>query len=74
MHAGSRNGFITNAKLIFKAGSSSGDYHGQMNSVNFEKWSNEKLLPNLPAKTIVIKWTMLPTSVPKLTRHRQKTL
>lgn len=54
LHAGTRNGFIPNAKLVFKAGLSSGDYHGQMNSVNFEKWINEKLLPNLPAKSIVI--------------------
>ena len=44
--------FISNTKLISKAGSSSGDYHRQMNSFNFEKSVIEKLLPNLPAKSI----------------------
>ena len=42
LHAGSRNGFIHNSKLIFKDGLSSGDSHREMNSVNFEKkWFNE---------------------------------
>lgn len=33
----SRSGFLPNAKVLFKAGLPSGDYHGQMNSVHTEQ-------------------------------------
>jgi hypothetical protein len=32
------SGFVPNAQLVFKAVCIMGDYHGQMNSANFEKW------------------------------------
>jgi hypothetical protein len=35
LHVGSIIGFLQNAELIYKAGNSTGDYHGQMNHVNF---------------------------------------
>lgn len=54
VHAGSTNGFIPNAQLVYTAGSASGDYHGQMNHINFEKWVNEKLLPNLPEQSVIV--------------------
>ncbi|CAH2099013.1 unnamed protein product [Euphydryas editha] len=54
VHVGSRSGFLDGAKLLFKAGTVTGDYHGQMNSVNFEKWVNEMLLPNLPSNSVVV--------------------
>jgi transposase len=54
VHAGSRAGFLQGAELIYKAGSVSGDYHGQMNSINFEKWVTEKLLANLPPCSVVV--------------------
>ena len=47
VHAGGEGGFVKDAALIFKARSTTGDYHGQMNALNFEKWINEKLLPNI---------------------------
>ncbi|KDR23778.1 hypothetical protein L798_11352 [Zootermopsis nevadensis] len=31
-----------------------GDYHGQMNSTNFEKWVREKMLQNLPPSSVVV--------------------
>jgi hypothetical protein len=37
VHISSKNRFLESAELIFKAGTASGDYHGQMNSINFEK-------------------------------------
>ena len=37
VHAGSENGFINGAQLLFKAKSSSGDYHSEMNGQNFLK-------------------------------------
>src|SRR5258705_586897 len=54
VHAGSSAGFIKGAGLIYKAGTSSGDYHGQMNAVNFVKLLEEKLLPNLPQKSVIV--------------------
>src|SRR5258705_10476650 len=54
LYAGSSTGFVPNAKLVFKAGCSSGDYHGQMNSTNFGKWLEEKLLPNLSHKSVIV--------------------
>lgn len=54
VHAGSKSGFITGAQLIFKAGLSKGDYHGQMNAINFERWLTNKLLPNLPKESVII--------------------
>jgi hypothetical protein len=43
------NGFLHNAQLIYKAGSAK----GQMNAANFEKWAVEKLIPNLPAQSVI---------------------
>ena len=54
VHAGSRQGFIDGACLMFKAKSSSGDYHSEMNSTNFFKWVKEKLVPNLPANSVLV--------------------
>lgn len=52
--AGSKDGFLEGAMLIFRAGKAKGDYHGQMNGVNFEKWVEEKLLVNLPEKSVIV--------------------
>lgn len=54
VHAGSKDGFVNNAGLVFKAGQSSGDYHGQMNRENFTKWLDEKLLPNIPPNSVIV--------------------
>ncbi|GLG95894.1 Uncharacterized protein GBIM_02761 [Gryllus bimaculatus] len=54
VHAGGNNGFINGAELIFKADSASGDYHGQMNPENFEKWVREKLLENLASNAVIV--------------------
>jgi hypothetical protein len=54
VYISSKNGFLVGAELILKAGTASGDYHGQMNSVNFEKWLNEKVIPNLPLNSVVV--------------------
>jgi hypothetical protein len=32
LHAGSKNGWINEGELVFKANKSSGDYHSEMNS------------------------------------------
>lgn len=54
VHAGFEEGFIPNALLIFKAGTKSGDYHDNMNFVNYEKWLTTQLLPNLPPSSVIV--------------------
>lgn len=54
IHAGGSMGFIPGCLQIFKSGSTSGDYHDEMNSVNYEKWITEKLIPNLPPNSVVV--------------------
>lgn len=51
---GSKKGFLKEAQLQFWAKSSQGDYHGQMNCANFEKWFQEKVLVNLPPHSVIV--------------------
>lgn len=53
LHAGTKNGFIPGAALIFKA-KNTGDYHDQMNSDSFEKWWTTQLIPNIPPSSIIV--------------------
>jgi predicted HTH transcriptional regulator len=39
---------------MFKSGRKTGDYHHEMNSGNFEKWIQEKLIPKLPPITVIV--------------------
>ena len=50
VHAGTKDGFIPNAKDVSKGKNASAD----MNHENFEKWVDENLLPNLPENSVVI--------------------
>jgi hypothetical protein len=54
LHVGGINGFVPNSHLVYRAGSATGDYHGQMNSANFEKWVVEKLVPNLTPHAVIV--------------------
>lgn len=54
VHAGGEMGFIPNSLLIFKSQSKSGDYHDDMNRINFMKWLRDKLIPNLPPNSLVV--------------------
>ena len=53
VHAGTKNGFIPNASLVFQA-KNDGDYHHQMNATLFEKWFREQLLPNIPSHSVIV--------------------
>jgi len=53
LHAGTKNGFVPEASLVFKA-RNVGDYHDQMNAETFEKWFQTQLLPNIPASSIIV--------------------
>ena len=54
VHAGTDTGFIGGAALVFKAHSATGDYHNEMNRDNFLKWLKEKLIPNLPERSVLV--------------------
>jgi len=41
------------AHLIYEAGLEAGDYHGQMNATNFEKWGAKKFSSNFPPKPVM---------------------
>lgn len=54
VNAISAGGWVNGAKLVFQAKRKTGDYHGQMDSELFQKWFSEKLIPNIPAKSLII--------------------
>jgi hypothetical protein len=54
IHAMLETGLVPNACLIFEAKKSSGDYHDMFNAKHFQEWWNEKLIPNLPSKCVII--------------------
>ncbi|XP_066969265.1 uncharacterized protein [Macrobrachium rosenbergii] len=53
LHAGSKEGFVQNADLVFES-KNDGDYHHQMNSKMFEEWFKYQLLPNIPPSSILV--------------------
>ena len=48
--AGCEDGFVKGARLIYDGKSTSGDYHGEMNSEKFIGCLRGQLIPNLPPK------------------------
>jgi transposase len=54
MNAITKDGWVPNAKVVFKSTKKTGDYHGQMNGEIFSNWFTERLLPNIPPKSIII--------------------
>lgn len=54
VHAGSQNGFLENAGLIFSTSNKSADYHDSMNADLFEKWFEESVLQRLEEPTLIV--------------------
>lgn len=54
INAITKEGWVPNAKLVFKSTKKTGDYHGQMNHQLFSKWFQESLLPNIPERSLII--------------------
>lgn len=54
MNAITKDGWVPGAKNVFKSTRKTGDYHGQMNAEQFQKWFSEMLLPNIPPNSIII--------------------
>ena len=53
LHAGSENGWVPNAELVFQSGGTSDDYHKDMDHQEFERWFKNQLLPNIPVNSII---------------------
>ena len=49
LHAGSENGCIDGAALVFQSRKAMGDYHDDMTSEHFEEWFHDSLMPNIPS-------------------------
>lgn len=54
VHAGGKMGFIPGGLLMFRSETKSGDYHDDMNFVNFQKWLENQLIPNLPPASVLV--------------------
>ena len=54
VHAGGKNGFVEGAELVYDGKKKTGDYHDEMNSGNYSKWFEEKLLSNLNEPHVII--------------------
>lgn len=54
LHVGNEYGFLDGAGLVFRTTGKLADYHGDMNSENFEKWVKEVLLPRLPPRAVIV--------------------
>ena len=54
LHAGYNEGFLPNAEVVFRALSSSGDDHGEMNHKIIVRWLEDRLIPNLPPKCVLV--------------------
>lgn len=53
-HAGTTQGFVNSASLVFASKSNTGDYHGDMNSTLFKRWIEEKVIPNLQNPSYIV--------------------
>ena len=54
MNAITQDGWVPEAKVVFKSTRKTGDYHGQMNGDLFQKWFVEKLVPNIPKASLIV--------------------
>ena len=54
LHAGYNEGFEPNAEVVFRALSFSGDYHRKMSHKMIVCWLEDKLVPNLPPKCVLV--------------------
>ena len=55
---------------MWKATSSSGDYHDNMNSEMFMKWTSEKLVPTFEKLTRTKRWFLYVTTLHTIIRER----
>ena len=51
MQGGKRVGFLM---IVFRGKKGTGDYHQEMNTAHFLEWFRERLVPNLPATSVIV--------------------
>ena len=54
VNAVTKDGWVPDAKLVFKASKKTDDYHSSMNYQTFRKWFENYLLKNIPDKSLII--------------------
>jgi transposase len=54
VHAMTTAGWVPGAQLVCQAKRRTGDYHGQMDFVNFRRWFCTSLLPHIPAASLIV--------------------
>ena len=54
VYAGSEEGFVIDALLVYKLTVKKEDYHDNMNTENYVKYIKEKLIPNLEPNSVVV--------------------
>ncbi|XP_072142807.1 uncharacterized protein [Dermacentor andersoni] len=54
LHAGSEDGSINCACLVFRTAKGAGDYHKENDGPQFEKWFSEQLLPNIKPRSVIV--------------------
>ena len=62
-HCGSsEKGLVQNGELIFKSKSNDehGDYHKDMDSIEFNRWIKTQIIPSFTKKNHALFWTTLP--------------
>jgi hypothetical protein len=53
-HAGGKNEFIKDEKLVFLAKENSADYLDEVDSERFDKWFQDQLLPNIRPGSVIV--------------------
>ena len=54
IHAMLPTNLLSNGRYIFEAKKSTDDYHHMFNAQHFQEWWIELLMPNLPAKSVIV--------------------
>ena len=54
LHAGSENGWVSDAALVFQSKKATVDYHDEMTSEHFEEWFHDSLLPNISPNSLIV--------------------
>ncbi|KAL3266101.1 hypothetical protein HHI36_010287, partial [Cryptolaemus montrouzieri] len=63
-------GFVPNAELLFKSGLKTGNYHDDMNHMNYMQWLEKKLIPNFPANFVL--YSRQPKERPRQNKYSRR--
>ena len=72
LHAGSAEGWVPGADLMFRSKTNSADYHDEMNNEHFMEWFTKELLPKIPDNAVIVVDNAT-TTTNKRAKHQQHT-